>query len=950
MKKWGTVFLIFILLFFCKKSEGQVSNYVFTAFGGSYIPISGGTEVVSIEDDDVFSSPISIGFNFVFNSVTYTQVVASSNGWLSFNTGVTSSALTNNLSGSATTIRPLLAPLWDDLDGFDGPGFAYYQVSGSAPNRIFTFEWRNWEWQYAANVPVISFQVKLYETTNIIQFIYRNETGTISSSPSASIGIAGATTGSGNFLSLNNTSALPTASSVTETATLGSKPATGQVYQFAPPVCSGTPTGGTTASTANPACNGTPFTLSVGGATSGVSGLSYQWQSSPDGITWTNIGVATATTYTTSMVTTTWFRRSITCSGNSVNSSNLQVQVQTPTTTATPSSVCVNSSSVLTAAASAGSATLLSENFNGAAAGWTTINNSTGGSSPANAAWTLHSSPYTYNGTLSFTFSSNDASQFYLTNSDAAGTGVAVSTILQSPSFSTVGYSSCSLQFYHHFHYFLSGETAKVEVSTNGSTWTTLQTYTADQGTESAFVLATISLNTYINNATVFIRFKYDAAWDWFWAIDNVTITGTPTAATYAWAASPATGAGLPAGAGTLSAANNSITVTPTSVGNITYTVSTNNSCFGTANVVVASATGALVTAASCKSQTINTGDNYFMNGTCNLIARVIPSGSPAVAGLVSACVKIEVSVLTDVDGHPYVQRHYDIEPATGAATAQALIKLYFTAAEFLAYNSYVTTNLLPYPLLPTGTVDNGNARITQFHGTGTALGNYTGGIDFMVPILTWDAANNWWEVSVPVIGFSGFYLHTGTRSLLAGKDMDFFAKQTGRTNTLYWTTYHERNTRKFIMERSTDGRIYSDIGEQVTLASNGNSNTILNYSFVDENPVDGKQYYRIQTEDIFGNKTYSAVVSLWRGVGKMEITDVYPNPGTGTVHFNISGSHAKVSVAVLDLNGKEIIQKGQVQSFSFYVDLSKLANGMYMLEATDVQNGEKAIYKIVKN
>ncbi|MEZ4738889.1 MAG: hypothetical protein R2818_05905 [Flavobacteriales bacterium] len=35
-----------------------------------------------------------------------------------------------------------------------------------------------------------------------------------------------------------------------------------------------------------------------------------------------------------------------------------------------------------------GSSTVLTENFNGAAAGWTTVNNSTGGT-PANTAWTL---------------------------------------------------------------------------------------------------------------------------------------------------------------------------------------------------------------------------------------------------------------------------------------------------------------------------------------------------------------------------------------------------------------------------------------------------------------------------------------------------------------------------------------------------------------------------------
>ena len=42
----------------------------------------------------------------------------------------------------------------------------------------------------------------------------------------------------------------------------------------------------------------------------------------------------------------------------------------------------------------------------------------------------------------------------------------------------------------------------------------------------------------------------------------------------------------------------------------------------------------------------------------------------------------------------------------------------------------------LGYPALPTGAADNGNVRITQFHGTGTAPGNYTGTEELIVPTV----------------------------------------------------------------------------------------------------------------------------------------------------------------------------------------------------------------------
>jgi hypothetical protein len=172
----------------------------------------------------------------------------------------------------------------------------------------------------------------------------------------------------------------------------------------------------------------------------------------------------------------------------------------------------------------------------------------------------------------------------------------------------------------------------------------------------------------------------------------------------------------------------------------------------------------------------------------------------------------------------------------------------------------------------------------------------------------------------------------------------------TGTTNTVYWTTAAEVNSHKFIVERSTDGTNFNSIGEVVSRAVNGNSSSPLLYNFTDVNPVQGKQYYRLQMIDRNGRSTQSAIVTLRRGGGKIEIVDVRPNPTTGLVYFNVLGSNSNVQVAVRDLNGKEVIRKGLVQSNNFSIDLGRLANGMYILEAVDIRSGEKAIYKVMKH
>ncbi len=94
----------------------------------------------------------------------------------------------------------------------------------------------------------------------------------------------------------------------------------------APPTpCSGTPTAGTIASNAlQNICSGSaPATLTVTGTTSGVTGITYQWEQSTDNATWSNVTTGTGATtasYTPPSFggTTIYYRCKVTCSGSSL--------------------------------------------------------------------------------------------------------------------------------------------------------------------------------------------------------------------------------------------------------------------------------------------------------------------------------------------------------------------------------------------------------------------------------------------------------------------------------------------------------------------------------------------------------------------------------------------------------------------------------------------------------
>ena len=90
--------------------------------------------------------------------------------------------------------------------------------------------------------------------------------------------------------------------------------------------CSGTPAPGNTIASVSSVVSGGTSVLSLQNTTTG-SGVTYQWQSSTDNSTFTNIGVATASTYTATVTAKTYYRCLVTCSGLTGTSTSVLVSL-----------------------------------------------------------------------------------------------------------------------------------------------------------------------------------------------------------------------------------------------------------------------------------------------------------------------------------------------------------------------------------------------------------------------------------------------------------------------------------------------------------------------------------------------------------------------------------------------------------------------------------------------
>lgn len=269
--------------------------------------------------------------------------------------------------------------------------------------------------------------------------------------------------------------------------------------------------------------------ITVSGATSSYNNFTWTPSSTVVG----SIGAGYTLTPT---ITTVYTLTASQTSGSfciSVLNYTVTVNPEPPAITVVPatSSICQGQVQLLTSSlATATQVTIYEETFNGANS-WTTYNTSVGGIIP-NSEWTIRNSPYSYSGTWSggINLSSNDASAFYFSNSDAQGGPVSnrTRTYLESPVINLAAYNTASLSFWHYLR-FQGGNRARVEASVNGGvTWTTVINFTASTSASStpSFVNATASLNSLIGNSAVKFRFYFDAQWGYGWAVDNFKITG----------------------------------------------------------------------------------------------------------------------------------------------------------------------------------------------------------------------------------------------------------------------------------------------------------------------------------------------------------------------------------------------------------------------------------------
>ena len=375
----------------------------------------------------------------------------------------------------------------------------------------------------------------------------------------------------------------------------------------------------------------------------------------------------------------------------------------------------------------------------------------------------------------------------------------------------------------------------------------------------------------------------------------------------------------------------------------------------GVAKVGIVVNAPTLAAGSTTGSVTAGGSNSIVTDASCNQICAVVPSGSQPLSGSVNARVTVDPAVAS-FEGQPYLTRHYDIEPTTGASTATATITLYYLQSEFNAYNAAVTGAQNMLPTGPTDNVGRSNFTITQMHGTGTAPDNYSGwaGAGPAMVLITpgqsnvvWNSVKNWWEVTFLVTGFSGFFA-TGPTSFPLPVVLERFGGAAEGTGVLLtWKVGVESGFSRYEVESSVDGNGYKNIGVVAARSAGGGE-----YQFFDGDVAAGNNFYRLKMVDIDGAFTYSNVVVVNIANGSGKVVQVMCNPFAGACTIRVAAPVAgPFSLRLTDISGKVLWQENRVMGVGVNTfalgQTSGLAKGMYLLTVVGKQVQETV--KLVK-
>jgi len=168
-----------------------------------------------------------------------------------------------------------------------------------------------------------------------------------------------------------------------------------------------------------------------------------------------------------------------------------------------------------------------------------------------------------------------------------------------------------------------------------------------------------------------------------------------------------------------------------------------------------------------------------------------------------------------------------------------------------------------------------------------------------------------------------------------------FSAKKQSKNVVLNWETGSEKNNKGFEIQRSPDGKEWEKIG---FVAGNGTTQMEQTYSYTDEMPYNGENYYRLKQIDFDDAYEYSDIKTVSMKAIQTKPLTLFPNPVIDQLTiFNGEGQ------AMIYNTLGQLVKQLDINNATFNINTSDLPKGQYILNIQN-ENGATSIQRFVKH
>jgi hypothetical protein len=226
--------------------------------------------------------------------------------------------------------------------------------------------------------------------------------------------------------------------------------------------------------------------------------------------------------------------------------------------------------------------------------------------------------------------------------------------------------------------------------------------------------------------------------------------------------------------------------------------------------------------------------------------------------------------------------------------------------------------------------------------------GSFATGTNVLIPLVSTTVAGNIVAFTANISNIAnGYYtvIYSSSAIILPVVVTDFQAIPGQGRSLLKWTITTASNPAGFDIERSTDAIRYASIG---SVPGNADSTLPGAYSFTDDHPAAGDNYYRLKMTDRDGSVLYSNICSVNFNVGPAAGLRLYPNPATDQLTISMPGITGMVELRIVSAEGS-VVRMGQFPSTGLLrVSMRGLARGVYFIEVC--HGAGKYIQRFLKN